>query len=421
MRRLLLIALLCGCAGSLVDSASLTGGGPGGSHPCTSADQCPTPAAGVAACIAGACSYECQGGQLKTSNGACSNATAITAGTSHTCAVAANEARCWGANNAGQLGRAGDSSPSFVPVKVEIPGTPPLLVTAIAAGSAHTCAIANGDVWCWGDNTFGQLGIGTIGVASGGPTPKQATTGPNAVQLAAGGAHTCYADSSAVFCWGKDDQGQVGDGALLPAPVVPTATAVAGISGPSTIAAGDSHTCAIASGGVWCWGANGAGQLGIGSGTAAKSTPQSVSVSAQFIGLGVNHSCAGVTGGSLSCWGANASFQVDGSGADQDQPTGAPTNGASAVAGGTGHSCAIRRNDVTCWGLNDKGQLGSGQLGHGPVDMGLSGVSAVAAGFKHTCAIDSGAVKCWGLNQSFQLGVASPADFSSAPVPVSGR
>jgi len=421
MKRLLFIALLCGCAGSLVDGSSsiTTPGGPDASSSCSSDNQCTTAVTGaVPACINSTCSYRCQNGQLKTTSG-CSDATAITAGTHHSCAVAGREARCWGANDNGQLGRATDLPSTFVPVQVAFPVT--VDVTAIAAGSAHTCAIANGDVWCWGDNTFGQLGIGTIDVAPGGPTPKRVTTGANAVLLAAGGAHTCYADSSAVFCWGKDDQGQVGDGALLPAPVVPTATAVAGISGPSTIAAGDSHTCAIASGGVWCWGANGAGQLGIGSGTAAKSTPQSVSVSAQFIGLGVNHSCAGVTGGSLSCWGANASFQVDGSGADQDQPAGAPTNGASAVAGGTGHSCAVRRNDVTCWGLNDKGQLGSGQIGHSPVDVGLSGVSAVAAGFKHTCAIDSGAVKCWGLNQSFQLGVGSPTDFSSAPVTVSGR
>jgi len=331
--------------------------------------------------------------------------------------VAGREARCWGANDNGQLGRATDLPSTFVPVQVAFPVT--VDVTAIAAGSAHTCAIANGDVWCWGDNTFGQLGSGP---GPGGSTPKHVTAGGNALRLAAGSWHTCYADTSTVSCWGKNDFGQLGDGAVLPGASRFLPNAVAGLTAPSMIAAGESHTCAIASGGVWCWGANGAGQLGNGSGTSARSSPDQTSPTllALFLGLGANHSCADDGSGALFCWGANASFQIDGSGQDYNQPKGV-LSGTSGVTGGIGHTCAIHQGRVTCWGLNNTGQLGSGQLGHNQVDVqGLSSVTAVASSYQHNCAIDAGAVKCWGLNDRSQLGVASPSDFSSGPVPVSG-
>jgi alpha-tubulin suppressor-like RCC1 family protein len=172
-----------------------------------------------------------------------------------------------------------------------------------------------------------------------------------------------------------------------------------------------------------CWGANDAGQLGIGSGTGSKSTPERTSpnLAASFLGLGANHSCADDGSGVLFCWGANASFQIDDIGIDQRSPKSVVSD-ASGVAGGIGHTCAIRVGRVTCWGLNDKGQLGSGAPGHEPVEVSnLSSVSAIAASYKHTCAIDAGTVKCWGLNDRGQLGGPSLGDFSAAPVLVSGR
>jgi len=414
MKRLLAIVFLAGCAGSLVDHDSLTSGGGPPTQACI--DTCKSaPAGAKPRCRGDVCDFECTGGKLKA-DGGCVDATAIAVGRGHSCAIAGGAVRCWGGNDQFQLGRTGLSS--YIPSKVEgITGT----LTAIAAGATHTCAIAGGDVWCWGENASGQLGSGAID--AGGPTPRRVTTSAGAVQLAAGGAHTCYADTTQVFCWGSNVHGEVGNGApVLPAPSQTSPTAVANLTSPLAIAAGDSHTCAIATGGVWCWGLNGAGQLGIHSGTSESSTAKQTSLTAaSFIGLGANHSCATDPSGALFCWGANSSAQIDGSRLDQPDPKGV-LSGVGAVAGGIGHTCTLRRSDVACWGLNDKGQVsGGGAGGPNPVDVGLTTAQAVAASYKHTCAIDGGAVKCWGLNDQGQLGTDTGLGSSSTPVEVSGR
>ena len=330
--------------------------------------------------------------------------------------MAGGEARCWGANDAGQLGRIGSSS--FVPVQAAgIPDT----VTAIAAGARHTCAIAAGQVWCWGDNTSGQLGIGSSGATSGGATPKKVANLSGILSIAAGGAHSCAADASQLYCWGSNAADQLGIG---PSPTDPRLqpAAVQGIGGVLAVAAGDSHTCAIESsgGGVFCWGANQAGQAGIGS-TSSSSPPSATSptLAATFLGLGSNHGCAGDGSGALSCWGANASFQIDNSGQDQPSPRGV-LSGIRAVASGVGHTCALTpTQSVRCLGLDDQGQLCPGGSG---ADVPLPGVLAVAAGVKHTCALQGGAALCWGLNDRGQLGADPATAVSSAnPLAVSGR
>jgi alpha-tubulin suppressor-like RCC1 family protein len=134
--------------------------------------------------------------------------------------------------------------------------------TAVSAGFYHTCALkTDGTLWCWGDNTSGQLGLGTAST-----TPGQVTAGtaPWTV-VTAGQSHTCalQADGT-LWCWGENADGQLGIGSNLPsaAPVVVTASP----SSWSAVAAGGAHTCAVAGDGtLWCWGANVKGQLGIGS------------------------------------------------------------------------------------------------------------------------------------------------------------
>jgi alpha-tubulin suppressor-like RCC1 family protein len=399
MRRLLPLLLLCACAGSLVDHGNVGLSGPdgGGENP------------GV----------ECQGGQLKCAAGCC-DATAIAAGSSHTCAIAGNEARCWGANDQGQLG--GGTADSYVPGKAPLTGP----VSAIATGSAHTCAIAAGDVWCWGDNTFGQLGIGTSGAGTGGATPHKVPNISEAVLIAAGGAHTCAANATKTFCWGRNNFGQLGDGNLAEPPR-PDPTEVPGAAGAIRLSAGDAHTCAIVGSAVRCWGSDGAGQVGNGTTTSGIPTPTSVAssdltTSASFLGLGGNHGCAGSGSGSLSCWGANASFQVDNSGQDQKSPRGV-LSGVIAVVGGANHTCAIRSSQsVRCWGNNNDFQLGSSLRNDDHADVGLSGAaSAIAAGGKHSCAIVNGAAFCWGGNDRGQLGATPSASPTATPVPVSGR
>jgi alpha-tubulin suppressor-like RCC1 family protein len=406
MSRLLSILILCGCAGSLVDHAAFNAGGtPECIQSCTST---PVPGADPI-CIGSTCTYQCRGGKLKCAAGCC-DVDALSAGTSHTCAMVAGEARCWGANDKGQLGRAGPAS--YVPVQPSgLTGT----VSAIAAGWTHTCAIADGEVWCWGDDTYGQLGDGSSGAASSGPTPRQVASLAGVVAIAAGSGHTCAATATQLFCWGRNDFGQVGDGTNIGPKLAPTA--VPGVSGQSVIGLGELHTCALTSSGLSCWGANGAGQLGNGT-IAPSNTPSQVSLSASFLGVGANHSCAGDNSGALSCWGANSQGQVDNSMQDRLSPKGVPSN-ARAVVGGVGHTCAVTSQDMKCWGLNDKEQLGGS--GHDESDVHISGVQAAAAGSKHTCALKNGGVYCWGWNNAGQLG-SDPATTTSAdPLAVSGR
>jgi len=205
----------------------------------------------------------------------------------------------------------------------------------------------------------------------------------------------------------------------------------AGVGFPiAAIAAGDAHTCAIGTSGVFCWGNNGAGQLGINQSGGAYSTPSLITSSAlngaSFLGLGANHSCAGTFSGTLYCWGANGVYQVDGSGQDQKSPRQSVVT-AQAVVGGTGHTCAIGKDQrVKCWGLDNKGQLGVESADYGPFDVDLGGdVQVVAAGSAHTCAIAAdGKTRCWGLNDRGQVGVdpaKTPRGFIATPTPVSGR
>ena len=132
MNRLLPILILCGCAGSLVDHTAFNAGGtPECIQSCTS-----TPVPGAEpACIGSTCTYKCQEGKLKCAGGCC-DVDALSAGTSHTCAVVAGEARCWGANDKGQLGRAGNAS--YVPVQpTGLTGT----VTAHLCGRWRRCLV----------------------------------------------------------------------------------------------------------------------------------------------------------------------------------------------------------------------------------------------------------------------------------------
>jgi hypothetical protein len=150
-------------------------------------------------------------------------------------------------------------------------------------------------------------------------------------------------------------------------------------------------------------------------------TPSPVSLSASFLGLGANHSCAG-NSSKLSCWGANTQDQVYRSGPDQPLPKEVLSN-ARAVVGGVGHTCAVTTNqEMKCWGLNDKEQLGTSGSGHEESDP-LSGVQAAAAGYKHTCALKNGAALCWGSNDRGQLG-SDPASTATGSrpeaLPVSG-
>lgn len=345
---------------------------------------------------------------------------AVSAGGDHTCAVTTlGGAMCWGFNAFGQIGN-GLTATRIVPTEVIGLG---LGVTAITAGSDHTCALmAIGTVRCWGDNSAGGLGNDS-------PTDKSTPTpvsglGSGIDIVSAGANHSCAIDSGAASCWGSNWAGQLGDGANV---ARSTSAGVSGLAtGVSDISAGNFHSCAVVSGAAKCWGFNAFGQLGNQS-IAASTTP----VDAFGLGSGVtdvaagsHHSCA-VDSGEALCWGRNLNGQLGtGDTTEVHQPTTTGlTSGVTAVATGSAHSCAVVSGGAKCWGWNRYGQVGVdastfSQL-LSPVDVtGLtSGVSSVTTGFNHSCALlTDNTVRCWGHDYMGQLGNGAPNVSSYAPV-----
>jgi alpha-tubulin suppressor-like RCC1 family protein len=207
---------------------------------------------------------------------------------------------------------------------------------------------------------------------------------------------------------------------------------VAGIASVVEVAPGYVHACARKSDGtVWCWGANGYGQLGDGTNTDASAPVQVVSVSggitvpltnAIAIDAGENFACALRSDHTVWCWGRNADGQL-GAGNNMDRNTALPVIGitdALQIATGAWHACALRASGVSCWGYNRYGGLGDGTtIGHNqPVPVAIANVVEVTAGYKHSCARKSdGTLWCWGRNADGQLGNGTNADTTS-PVQV---
>jgi alpha-tubulin suppressor-like RCC1 family protein len=316
--------------------------------------------------------------------------------------------------------RAGGLSDSCV--GMSCPANP---IRAVSGGGSHACLLrADGGVFCWGRNDDGQLGDGTR-------TPRTVPVRvlDDAVAVATGERHTCAVRSGgAVLCWGADEKGQLGDGGgddkLTPAPV-------AGLDDAVAVAAGVDFSCAThaADGTVSCWGDDTVGQLGDGS--AADGLPRRPTAVFGLIGVRAvtarwRHACAVRDDETLWCWGYNNDGQLgDGSRVDQRQPVrvaGLTTVTAAGV--GNSHSCAATRaSGLYCWGSNGSGQLAqssdAGALMPARVPI-VSDPVGLAVGAQHTCAVrNTGAVLCWGSNGSGQLGDGTTAAFS-VPVAVSG-
>ncbi len=398
--------------------------------------------------------------------GAGRTATAITAGTQHTCALLDNNAlKCWGNNDDGQLGLgdtslrgddAGEMGDNLPAVNLGAGRT----ATSVTIGFGHTCALLdNAAVKCWGLNANGHLGLGDTSQRGDGAGEMgdnlpavSLGTGRTATALTTGDDHTCARlDNATMKCWGFNAHGQLGlgdtsqrgDGAGEMGDALPVVD-LGGGRGVLSVAAGATHSCALLEGGaVKCWGDGTAGLLGLGdtvtrgdgAGEMGNNLP-SVSLgagrSATAIAVGDLHTCALLDNATVKCWGDNQFGQLGvGDTADRGDNAGEMGDSLPAVSLGTGRtattiavgygiSCARLDNGTAkCWGRNTTGQLGqgetanrgdaAGELGNtlAAINVGTGrSVTSISPGDDHTCArLDNGVVKCWGYAGEGRLGL----------------
>ncbi len=354
--------------------------------------------------------------------------TEIAAGTWHTCAVVDGRVKCWGENSKGQLGD-GTTTMRLTPVSVlKVDGVTDTAESNrhLATGNFHGCAYGTAGLYCWGDNSKGQVGDGT---AEDRATPVQIK--PNMVRaVGAGSYHTCIDYGfDRVQCWGYNGTGQLGDGSVSNRNTpTPASLAAAPANLNPRLDGGYYDTCMLAvDGGVICWGANNHGQLGDGTSVASRTgvRPIPAGAGATMLAVGDSHACAVVNGG-VQCWGANSWGQLgDGTTLERSTPVQViPANsGVTAVDAGVRHTCAVVKGGVKCWGGNTLGSLGDGTntSSLSPVQAIAEGggVTGIAAGNDHSCAIVGSGVKCWGYNAAGQLGDGTTTN-RTKPVDVVG-
>lgn len=342
------------------------------------------------------------------------NVTAIDAGSTHTCAVVNGGVQCWGIALLGNNSTASSS----VAVRVINPGSG---ATAVSAGGAHSCAVVNAGLQCWGMNGSGQLGNNSNAQSL---VPVAIfSAGSNVTAVSAGTNHTCAVINGGVQCWGQNFAGQLGNNSSADSPV--PITVIPPSSGATAVAAGNLHTCAVVAGGVKCWGAGSLGALG-NAGVANSLVPATAIASgggATAVAVGTNHSCA-IVSATVYCWGQNSVGQV--SFADPIQTTPALVYalpaGTTALAAGQFHNCANAPDGVYCWGSNSSLQIGIHRRNTYDARPQLvvpsNGVATgVAAGSNYGCAIVNGGVQCWGARNSSKLPLGSSAtNYSTGPV-----
>lgn len=343
-------------------------------------------------------------------------------------------------------------SPSASPSPSPSPPPGPIA----AAGNGHTCVIKTGQLYCFGANYFGQLGLDDS-VQRNAPVQPLAIPA-NVKSVFAGYVSTCvtFLDGS-LKCWGNNSGGRLGLGDIQDRGLAPGAYGMSALSSLSFgsrsvfhFAMGYVHSCAVLDDRlVRCWGNNGDGQLGYGDilvrGDSVANEPSvlppvDLGGTAHFVAAGWFHSCAILTDGSVKCWGNNGSGQLgqghfnsmgDQAG-EMASLTGIPLGeSARFVAAGGAHTCAILQSgQVKCWGNNAYGQLGvndTASRGGAPADMAglttvdLNGRTAVqlALGDMHSCALLSDqTVKCWGSGQYGQTGYGTLSNRGDWSIPM---
>jgi len=347
----------------------------------------------------------------------------------------------WGTNNDGELGT-GTKATSASPVSASggqvLDGK---VVTSIDAGRFDTCAIAEESLYCWGDNTFGQLGDNSHTASSVPIKVQGALINRRVTAVSVGQFHTCAVADQQVYCWGANFYGELGIGNQQNSSV-PVAVRTDGVLKDlivSAVSVGDNHSCVVAQARAYCWGWNVVGELGTGTTGGFVAVPASVSTAGSLKDLqidavvaGNRHTCA-LADGQVTCWGEGSSGQL-GTGSVDDHATPAPIRtdgvlkglGVTSLAAGYDNTCALAGigpdRHAFCWGNGESGALGNGSL----VDSSLpvkvtfaAAASSISVNSAGGCLISAGFGHCWGDPDSTgMLGTGNNPPKSTTPVPV---
>jgi len=395
----------------------------------------------------------------------------LAAGAFHTCGIdAERQLWCWGENSRGQLGVAVDASVPVRPEAVEVVVSGVTGWKQVAAGTRHTCAIDDADeLFCWGDDGYGQLGRDYASGAFGAPdrVDDDALEGDRWDRVIAGGAHTCGLRTGRLFCWGADAQNQLGDNddvdkgtpvrigtdtdwievvaeSANTCGVRDTATGhrlycwgrpeILGDAVPGTqyglpdkeivhpdagegrrfgtAAIGDTFACAIDDlADLWCWGSNYKYQQGDASGDFVPSLSDATR-DWDEIHAWSERAC-GRAGTEVYCWGGS-DYGEAGVRADSSVRGAALAGSWAELVTGQWHTCGVTTaGEAQCWGENSRAQLGTGEIGDGLSPRQVAPGTAwsrVTAGYTSTCAIaaSDSAIWCWGIDTYGVLG--APGD-----------
>lgn len=327
----------------------------------------------------------------------------VATGEFHTCAIQSGELFCWGRNTKGQLGNAVQNDDVITePTQIGTNDNWSL----VAAGNFFTCAIQTGELFCWGENQYGQVGNNdTDDVLE----PTQIGTDDGWTHISAGNNHICGIQSGELYCWGnttsREEADDNADDQRAP-------TRIGTENDWTDISAGSEHTCAIRQSNLYCWGNNDGSQLGI-EDTTTEPSPTLVDDTHDWksVAAGQAHSCATTENNELFCWGKNDYNQL-GNADNDDVPT--PTqiddrDDWHAVTAAAHHTCGILDNNFFCWGNSANGVLGTARLGGSyqtaPTPVGTQDSwDTISNGQNHSCAIRDGELYCWGSNQKGRLG-----------------
>lgn len=313
---------------------------------------------------------------VDVSGGSLLDGTTITSASgayAHGCAAANNEVYCWGYNDYLKLGdpSAGGQDQFYaVPRPIHVLGLPAGTVTAVATSEKANCALISGSVYCWGGNDEGAVGIGTY-TYSEPPTKVIGLDGKTITSLVAGYRFICASDGHDVYCWGRNNYGQLGNGTTDNANVP---TVISSLSGKNitSIDAQGYNACAVADGVPLCWGDNSDwAQIdptyvdvwiprALDMSTMNGKTATSVSVSEAGF-------CMIASDSNAYCWGNDYEGALsfgDGSGASYYTPQKVTLPGpVTSLEMGDYYSCALSNGAVYCWGTSYYGNLGNGVVG----------------------------------------------------------